>query len=356
VTKVAETYRAAIIGTHGISNTHAGYYKKHPRVELVAGADINEENLNTWCDAQEVEARYLDVAQMLAEVQPDIVSVCTWNSTHPELSVQAAEAGVKAVISEKPMGEDYGGPADAVARLQELGCYFVVHHQTRFSSGYNAAKQLIADGAIGSPVTVHWTSGRGLLNIGSHLIDNCRWILGDPEWTSVVGWIQRNTDRYERGSWCEEKTHALIEFEGGHQMILSIDMSDQQKSSAWSFVGPEGSIRFDRGQAVLYNDQPQHDPLSLAQEQGYLDELISWMEGGPEHRNVAREALVTQQIMMAIYQSARVRERVEPPYDLRECPLEAMIAAGELPADGEPYDISHDEALEYVRERYSRGA
>ena len=94
--------------------------------------------------------------------------------------------------------------------------------------------------------------------------------------------------------------------------------------------------------------------MEVPAEQGYLDELVAWMEGGPEHRNVAREALVTQQIMMAIYQSARLRERIEPPYDLRECPLESMIAAGELPFEGEPYDISHAEALDYVRERYGR--
>lgn len=351
---MAETYRAAIIGTRGIARTHAAYYNKHERVELVAAADINEEHLNTGCDAMGIEQRYLDVARMLEEVRPDIVSVCTWNSTHPELSIQAAEAGAKAVISEKPMGEDYGGPADAVARLQELGCYFVVHHQTRFTPGYNAAKQLIHDGAIGLPVTVHWTSGGGLLNIGSHLIDGCRWILGDPAWTGVVGWVQRKTDRYERGTWCEEKTHALIDFEGGHQMILSIDMVDRQKHSEWSFVGPEGSIRFDREKAVLYNDQPQHDPLSLPQPQGYLEELISWMEGGPEHRNIASQALVTQQIMMAIYQSARLRERIEPPYEVRESPLAAMIAAGELPAAGEPYDIRHPDALEYAQQRYGR--
>ncbi len=351
---MAQTYRAALVGTHGISNTHAGYYKNHPRVELVAGCDINEENLNTWCDAQGIEQRYLDYEKMLAEVQPDIVSVCTWNSTHPELTIAAAEAGATAVISEKPMGEDYGAPADAVARCAELGCKMVVHHQTRFSPGYNAAKKLIAEGAVGSPVSVHWNSGGGLLNIGSHLIDNCRWIYGDAMWTSIFATIERKRNGYERGTWCEDRTHALIEFEGGHSMVLSIDIVPGQKYSDWSFVGPEGVIHFNRAGAVCRNAEGTHE-VEPEPQPSFLEELVDWMEGGPEHRNIASGALVAQQIMMAIYESARTRSLIEPPYDKRQSPLEEMIDSGELAVEGEAVDIRRPEALVYAQERYGRG-
>ena len=351
---MSETYRAAVIGTGGISRTHAGYYKAHPRVELVAGSDINPDKLDAWCEAMGVEGSYLDHEQMLEEVQLDIVSVCTWNSTHMELSVAAAEAGAKAVISEKPMGEDLGGPMDGVKRLEELGCKFVVHHQTRFSTGYNSAKELIAEGAIGSPVGVYWNSGGGLLNVASHLVDNCRWILGEPDWTGIFAAIERKTNRFERGTWCEDRTHALIEFEGGHRLVLAMDIVPGRKYSEWSFVGPEGVIHFDRSRAVCHNAEGTHEPEPPAQP-GFLEELIDWLEGGPEHRNIAGGALVTQQILMAIYHSARTRALIEPPYERRESPLAEMIASGELPAEGEPYDIRLPEALAYARERYGRG-
>jgi len=351
---MVDTYRAAIIATGGIANTHAGYYEADQRTEIVAGADLNQEHLTQFCDKHGIAARYLDYQELLDEQQPDLVSVCTWNGTHPEITIAAAQAGAQAIISEKPMGEDLGGPMDAVAECERRGVKLVVHHQTRFRPGLWAVKELIAAGAIGTPVSMHYYTGGGLLNIGSHSIDNYRWVLGDPGWTSVVGWIQRQTHRFERGSYCEEKTHALVEFEGGHQFILSIDMVDGQKATQFAIHGPEGLIKFDREWATLLNADGEQQ-IEMQPQPTYLGELIDWIEGGPAHRNLGRGALVTQQIMMAIYQSAMIRARVEPPYDKRACPLEEMIRQGMLPWEGEPYDSRKQDALEYSLQRWGRG-
>lgn len=345
-----EKLRAAIIGTGGIARTHAGYFMGNERTPIVAACDIDDERLNAFCDERGIEARYHDYQTLLDEVRPDIVSVCTWNSTHMPIAIAAIEAGARAVISEKPMSDELGGPMDAVALAAERGCYFVVHHQTRFAPGYCAARELLAEEAIGAPVSVHLHSGGGLLNIGSHLIDGALWMLGEPAWEYVVGWIQRDTHRFERGSFCEEKTHALIGLAGGHELVLSLDMVDGQKHSAHQFVGPEGVINFNREQAVLIDRAGIHEPVAIPQP-GYLDELLAWMDGGPVHRNVASGALETQRIMMAIYESARRRSRVEPPFGLRASALDEMILAGELPYTGEPYDIRKPEALEWVQQQ-----
>jgi predicted dehydrogenase len=342
-------FTAAIIGTGGIANRHAGYYEENDRVDLVAGADISDERLNAFCDKHGIEQRYADHQKMLDEIQPDLVSVCTWNPTHMQLSIDAMEAGAQAVIAEKPMGDELGGPTDAVAKAEETGCHFVIGHQTRFSPGHNAVKKLLADGAIGAPVSVRVCSGGGLLNIGSHLVDNMRWILGDPDWEFVVGWIQRETNRFERGSYAEEKTHALISFEGGHEMTLSLDMEDGAKNQVHQFTGPDGVITFTREEAVLLDTDGRHEPVAIEQP-GYFEELLRWMDGGAVHRNVASEALKTQQILMGIYESALSNTRVEPPFEKRQSPLAEAIEAGELPYQGEPYDIRLEEALEYAIE------
>ncbi|MGC9317712.1 MAG: Gfo/Idh/MocA family protein [Armatimonadota bacterium] len=344
---MSESYSVAIIGTGGIARTHAGYYAACDRTEMVAGCDIDEERLNAFCDERNIAHRYRDYETLLAEVEPEIVSVCTWNGTHMPISIAAIESGARAVVSEKPMSDELGGPLDAVALAEERGCHFVIHHQRRFAPGYNAAKRLIAEGAIGEAGSARMASGGGLLNIGSHLIDGCRWVLGDPGWTAVVGWIQRTTNRFERGSYAEEKTHALIELEHGHEMTLSVDMVDLQKQRGFQVCGPDGVINIDRDEAVLIDGAGAHEPEADAQP-GYLDELLAWMDDGPPHRNIASEALVAQEIMMAIYESARTRTRIEPPYERRESPLEQMIREGALPAGGEPYDIRRDEALAWV--------
>lgn len=340
-------FTAAIIGTGGIARRHVGYYKESDRVEIVAGADISDERLGAFCEQHEIEHRYADHQRMLDEVQPDFVSVCTWNPTHMQLSIDAMEAGAKAVLSEKPMSDDLGGPMDAVAKAEETGCYFVIGHQTRFSAGHNAVKKLIAHGAIGGPAHVRVCSGGGLLNIGSHLVDNMRWILGDPDWEFVIGWIQRETNRFERGSYAEEKTHALIRFAGGHEMTLTLDMEDGVKNQLHQFTGPDGVISFTREEAVLLDANGLHEPMAIEQP-GYFEELLAWMDGGPVHRNVASQALQSQEILMAIYESALNDTRVERPFEKRQSPLVEAIEAGRLPAEGEPYDIRIEEALEYA--------
>lgn len=344
---MSETLRAAIIGTGGIARTHAGYYSASDRTEIVAACDIFDDHLTPFCDERGIEGRYTDYQRLLEEVRPDIVSICTWNGTHMPIAIAAIEAGVPTVLSEKPMSDELGGPMDAVALAEERGCRFVIHHQTRFAPGYCAAKELIAEGAIGSPVSTHMHTGGGLLNSASHLIDNTIWMLGEPAWEYVVGWIQRDTARFERGSICEEKTHALVGFAGGHELVLSVDMVDGQKYKHYQFVGPEGIINFTRESAVLINAEGVHEPRVSPQPR-YLDELLAWIDGGPVHRNVASGALETQRIMMAIYESARRRSRIEPPFEQRESALDAMVLSGELPFTGEPYDIRKPEAMAWV--------
>ncbi len=340
-------YECAIIGTGGIARRHAQYYEASDRTRVVAGCDINQTRLDQFCDEHGIEHRYVDYQELLEDVRPQIVSVSTWNNRHAEIAIAAMEAGAEAILCEKPMGDDLGGPADAVAKADETGCKLVVHHQRRYTPAFRAVQQAIADGVIGGPVHVHIRSGGGMLNMASHLIDGCRWLLGDPGWTSVVGWIQRNTKRFERGTYAEEKSHALIEFEGGHELTLSLDMVDQRKEELFRVCGPEGVLHGTRDEASVINADGERK-LEMQEQPGFFEALLQWMDGGPVHRCVGSEAVVTQELIMAIYQSARTRTRLEPPYDRRQSPLVEMIEAGELPAEGEPYDIRSDEALEWA--------
>jgi len=63
-----------------------------------------------------------------------------------------------------------------------------------------------------------------------------------------------------------------------------------------------------------------------------LQELIDWMEGKiAGHRSSGRQARYTMEIMMAIYESLRIKNVVEIPLKTRESPLELMVEDGTLP-------------------------
>ncbi len=341
-----DKYTAAIIGTGGIASCHMGYYLANERIEFVGAADINPQSLRAFGEKYGVRNLYTDWQKLLEELRPDIVSICTWSATHPQITIAAAQAGAKGIICEKPLGEDLGGPMDAIAACEQAGCKLTVHEQRRYMPGFATAREQLLAGAIGSPITLCWRNEGGLMNIGTHFVDAANFVLGDPDWLRVIGWIQRNTDRYERGSYCEEKTLALVDFAGGHQLRLAMDIVEGDKTQLCNAIGPEGLMWFDRDTVTLFDARGRHE-LPCPPQPDFLEDLLAWIEGGPEHRNSARHGLRTQQILMAIYQSARTRTMIEPPYTKRESPLAEMIQSGELPATGEPYDIRSSAALRY---------
>jgi hypothetical protein len=74
---------------------------------------------------------------------------------------------------------------------------------------------------------------------------------------------------------------------------------------------------------------------------GQVAELLQWLEGGvDEHRGSGRQARITVEIMMGLYESARRKQIVNFPLQEKGYPLELMIAEGDLPVEIEGrYDI-----------------
>ena len=102
-------YRHAIIGTgrpwkaegatgFGMAHSHMHGFQQTGRVDLVAIAEIREDNARLFLDKYESAATvYTDYREMLAREKPDLVSITTWPHLHAELTVAAAEAGVRAI-------------------------------------------------------------------------------------------------------------------------------------------------------------------------------------------------------------------------------------------------------------------
>ena len=71
-------------------------------VPVAALCDLDEERARALAKEHSIPQVYTDWRAMLAEVQPDIVSVCLPNVFHHELTIAALEAGAH-VLCEKPL-------------------------------------------------------------------------------------------------------------------------------------------------------------------------------------------------------------------------------------------------------------
>ena len=337
-----EKYRAGIIGCGGISRSHARAYQQHEKVNLVTAADINPEALKKFADQFSISAKYTDYKEMLKEEDLDLVSVCTWQGTHAGITIAAAESVVRGILCEKPMAVNLGEADAMIEACDRSGTKLVVCHQHRFDPINVEARKLVQEGVIGQPTMVFRRVGDGLLNSGTHAIDGVRYILGDPETEWVIGQVERRTDRYERRCRIEDLCMGLICFSGGARFVIESDLPGPELSAPLIY-GTEGILTASDGKLLLINDKKLGWQEIMPTEEGttQLGELIAWIEGRvKEHRGSGRQARYTMEIMMAIYESLRIKGLVRMPLKTKESPLEMMTNDGTLPVEKPgKYDI-----------------
>ena len=345
-------YRAGIIGLN-LGRSHARGYDAADGIEIVAMCDIDAERLAGVADEFDVPGRYTSAEDMLRTEALDIVSVATPAALHARMTLLAARFPVQAIIAEKPLANSMGEAESMLTACDAAGIKLLCGYQGRHFPVFQQARDLIADGAIGTPLVVKVGAVEGgLSNQGSHLIDRALYVLGDPEPRWVLGQVQRETDRYERGYVCEELCFGIAAVEGGGRLVFYGDI--ESRDDLWSFpskvqpfviAGDDGSIiiepeppnvgdperlRLVSGNRADCVIPPESKPVDYMRAQA--EELVQWLDGAIDgHRQDAHHTIKAQAIMMGLYESARSHTLVEMPVQTKVAPLQAAIDEGSLP-------------------------
>ena len=340
-------YKAAIIGCGSIGHAHMEGYNLVDEVEVVAVADPVAAARARYVEQYSITQQYESVEEMLENARPDIVSVCTWHLLHPAPTIAAAQAGVKAVICEKPMAIGMEAADSMVSACQASGTKLIISHQRRFTPGWEKARQLIREGAIGTPLFVTNKVADGLTNWGTHSIDGSRFVLDNPKASWVMGSVERRTDRYERDTAVEDACMGLVQFDGDLQLFIQSDLKREGAAAGhFQIRGSEGfmevtelSVRLHTTDSVGWQEVEIELPDGAKAIGGYTNaaqvrELLAWIDGDiDEHRNAGAIARDTVEIMMALYESARRNAVVHLPLEEKAYPLERMIEEGKLPVE-----------------------
>ena len=197
--------RIAVIGCGDVATIHFEAMAAIAGAELVAVCDTDPGRLAAASAAHGVPG-YRDVVQLLDEVRPDVVHVCTPHNQHADPAIAALERGID-VISEKPLASTMADgerlAAAAAASTARIGICF----QNRYNQAVTAMQKRLAAGEFGAilggsgtvmwsrpaeyylnrPWRGSWEGGGGglLMNQASHTLDLLQWMLGEA--TSVSG-------------------------------------------------------------------------------------------------------------------------------------------------------------------------
>jgi len=159
---MAKKLRVGIIGTGGIAKSHAMAYMNQPDVEIVAAADIVPGKAEDFCDLGCIDDVncYDDHLSMLnAETELDAVSVCTYNATHAECTIEALNRGIN-VLLEKPMCVTTE-EAVAICRAEKAsGKVLSVGFQPRFDANMQMIKRIVDSGTLGKVYYIQTGGGR----------------------------------------------------------------------------------------------------------------------------------------------------------------------------------------------------
>ncbi|MDX6702726.1 MAG: D-apiose dehydrogenase [Baekduia sp.] len=190
--------RAAVLGCGAIGagapshpevgvGSHAAAYVACPATELVAVADVDAGRARAAAERFGAAPAGTDVARLLAESEPELVSVCTPDATHGAvLELVLRAPSVRGVLAEKPLAAGAEEAAALVALARERDVVLSVNYSRRFAPPIVAVAGAVRGGALGTLQHVHGIYGKGLRHNGTHWLDLLRMLAGEPE--SVRGW------------------------------------------------------------------------------------------------------------------------------------------------------------------------
>lgn len=203
--------RLGIIGTGGIcNNKHLPSLEKvADKVEVVALCDIEEAKAKATAIKYDLDnvAIYTDYKQLLADKSIDIVHICTPNTSHSQIAVDAFEAS-KHVLCEKPMAATTEDAIKMMDAWKKSGKKFTVGYQNRFRHDVQVLKKACEAGELGDiyygeanairrKAVPTWgvfpdkskQGGGPLIDIGTHALDITLWCMNNYEVDSVSGQV-----------------------------------------------------------------------------------------------------------------------------------------------------------------------
>ncbi len=289
--------RTAIVGCGKVGQIHAAALRDLPESEFVAVCDQDAGRAAAYAERYGVRP-FTDLGPLMRGTQPQAIVVCTPHPLHAAPVIEAAAAGVSALV-EKPMAASLADCDAMLTAARRAGTRLGVVSQRRLYEPVRRMKAAIDAGKIGRPVLGvfamfswrdqayyasdpwrgKWTTEGGgvLVNQAPHHLDLLLWFLGEIEEVSGY-WANLNHPYVE----VEDTALALVRFKNGG--LGSVVASLSQRPGLYTKIHVHGSngasvgVETDRGATFIAGvspiaEPPLNDLWTIPGEEGWLAEF-----------------------------------------------------------------------------------
>ncbi|MBA3648855.1 MAG: Gfo/Idh/MocA family oxidoreductase [Chitinophagales bacterium] len=251
-----------IVGFGHIGRRHAQMILEHPNAQLLGVADINP--LCAEVAQDDFHTPFYNSTEDLlkAELQPDVVCICTPNGLHTKLAISALEKGCNVVI-EKPMGLSKADCEEVIFKSLQMSKQVFCVMQNRYSPPAKWLKSLINEKRLGKIYTVqvncYWNrderyykknswkgskelDGGPLFTQFSHFVDMMYWLFGD------IRDIQarfENNNHQQSTQFLDDSGLVSFHFLNGGMGCFNYSTSvwDTNLESSMTIIGEHGSVK-----------------------------------------------------------------------------------------------------------------
>lgn len=341
-----------IIGAGGISECHLKGYRADERCEVIAVCDINKSRAEDYARKHGIPKVYSDYKEMLKLDELDAVSVCTWNNSHAPISIAALETG-KHVLCEKPMALNTAEALNMKKAAEKSGKLLMIGLVRRFGNDAAILQDFINNGYMGEIYYAKATylrrngcpggwfsdkekSGGGpLIDLGVHVIDLVRYLIGGPKAVSVTGVTFnklknrpgiKNRPGYTAADAgnkfdVEDLASAMIKFDNGSALVVetSFSLNIKKDTGNIELFGTKAGARLDPD-LELYTEQNGYlvDITPAMNTRLSFDGLfereirhfIDCIADGAECISTAEDGVEAMRIIDAIYKSSATGREV----------------------------------------------
>ena len=318
----------------GLGKAHLAGYLGNDLVEVIGLADLDAGLVEGTAAEHNVPQAFTAYEDLLAQ-GPDLVSVCLPNFLHAPVTIDVLDAGAH-VLCEKPMALNAAQARDMVAAARRNGRYLMIALNNRFRTETQILKKLVEQGVLGEiyyaktgwlrrsgiPGPGTWftrksqAGGGPLIDLGVHMIDLTRWLIGNPRPLSVVGaTYARLSDAVEGLFDVEDLATAFVRFENDITLTAETSWASHVPSegSYVKLMGTLGGAEINGNDLTVYTDlhgeQVDITPAYAPREwsdcvAAEIAHFVDCIRAGRTPMSTGEQGVEIMQILDGIYASA----------------------------------------------------